>query len=62
MVKQIGRSRFIPSSKNRVRFSVDAFLFDATVQVRTPLARGGTPLARSSVKYNATWRMDVFIE
>ncbi|XP_059920797.1 zona pellucida sperm-binding protein 3d.2 [Gadus macrocephalus] len=41
MVKQIGRSRFIPSSKNRVRFSVDAFLFDAaTVQVRTPLARG----------------------
>ncbi|XP_030226254.1 zona pellucida sperm-binding protein 3d.2 [Gadus morhua] len=32
MVKQIGRSRFIPSSKNRVRFSVDAFLFDATVQ------------------------------
>ncbi|CAL8355375.1 unnamed protein product [Arctogadus glacialis] len=32
MVKQIGRSRFIPSSKNRVRFSVDAFLFNATVQ------------------------------
>ncbi|XP_056457834.1 zona pellucida sperm-binding protein 3d.2 isoform X1 [Gadus chalcogrammus] len=32
MVKQIGRSRFIPSSKKRVRFIVDAFLFNATVQ------------------------------
>ncbi|CAL8248308.1 unnamed protein product [Lota lota] len=32
MVKQVGRSRFIPSRNNRVRFTVDAFLLEATGQ------------------------------
>ncbi|CAL8288719.1 unnamed protein product [Merluccius merluccius] len=32
MVKQIGRSRFIRSRNNRVRFAVDAFLLEATGQ------------------------------
>ncbi|KAJ3597554.1 hypothetical protein NHX12_001077 [Muraenolepis orangiensis] len=39
MVKQVGRARFFPSRNNRVRFAMDAFLFEATGQVRTPLAR-----------------------